>query len=110
MKNLLALFTQHPKPKTQNPKPKMKQITTNSGTIVLTAEEGHKLVNKPYADYITGGKQGTEPPLNICAEAYLAPQDTPDNYEEITEAQAEQWQKEYDQRQMQSIMPPANED
>ena len=61
---------------------------------VLSAEEGKKIVNKSWMDYKENG--GEMPELLLCKQVYVAVNDSADNYVEITEAEAEAYQKEYD--------------
>ena len=61
---------------------------------VLSAEEGKKIVNKSWMDYKEN--EGEMPELLLCKQMYVAVNDSDDNYVEITEAEAEAYQKEYD--------------
>lgn len=62
---------------------------------VLNAEEGKKIVNKKWLDYKANG--GEMPELLVCSQVYLAVNDSAENYEEITEAEAEAYQREWDE-------------
>ena len=60
--------------------------------IKISADEGKKLINQ---DYLDG--TGCEP--IICIGAYLADVDSPLDWAEITEAEAEEYQQKWDKEQ-----------
>nr|DAG91425.1 MAG TPA: hypothetical protein [Crassvirales sp.] len=72
--------------------------------IIITAEDGKKLINQDYLDYKNGTYEGDNmPELSICAKIYLSDSDSALNYAEIDESTAEEYQKEYDKIQEDKI-------
>lgn len=72
--------------------------------IIITAEEGKKLINQDYLDYKNGTYEGdNKPELNICTKIYLSDSNSAFNYAEIDESTAEEYQKEYDKIQEDKI-------
>lgn len=68
--------------------------------VVLTADEGKKLINQDYLDYKNGTWEGEDTPtLIICSKLYLGAEDSALNYAEIDEATALQYQEEWDKLQ-----------
>ena len=70
--------------------------------VVLTPDEGMVIINKDYADWKAqgDGDGGARPPLLLAQEVCLAVTDTADRYAEVSEATAEEYQKEYDEAMM----------
>lgn len=72
--------------------------------IIITAEDGKKLINQDYLDYKNGTYEGDNmPELSICTKIYLSDSDSALNYAEIDESTAEEYQKEYDKIQEDKI-------
>ena len=72
--------------------------------IIITAEDGKKLINQDYLDYKNGTYEGDNmPELSICAKIYLSDSDSALNYAEIDESTAEEYQKEWDKIQEDKI-------
>ena len=66
--------------------------------VVLTPDKGMVIINKEYADWKAQGADGADrPPLLLAEEVCLAVTDTADRYAEVSEATAEEYQKEYDE-------------
>nr|DAI59106.1 MAG TPA: hypothetical protein [Crassvirales sp.] len=77
--------------------------------IVITAEDGKKLINQDYLDYKNGTYEGDNmPELNICTKIYLSDSDSAFNYAEIDNSMAEEYQKEYDKMQEDKINEMSN--
>lgn len=65
--------------------------------VILTADEGKKLINQDYLDYKNGIWEGEDKPsLILCTKVYLGIEDSELNYAEIDEAIANQYQEEED--------------
>lgn len=70
---------------------------TSNDMVVLTAEDGKKLINQDYLDYKNGTWEGKDTPqLIICSQVYLGVEDSELNYAEIDESVATQYQEEWD--------------
>ena len=65
--------------------------------VVLTPDKGMVIINKEYADWKAQGAEGDRPPLLLAEEVCLAVTDTADRYAEVSEATAEEYQREYDE-------------
>ena len=71
--------------------------------VVLTPDKGMVIINKEYADWKAQGADADgadRPPLLLAEEVCLAVTDTADRYAEVSEATAEEYQKEYDEAMM----------
>ena len=65
--------------------------------VVLSADEGKKLINQDYLDYKNGVWEGEDKPsLILCSKVYLGVEDSALNYAEIDEATANSYQEEED--------------
>lgn len=65
--------------------------------VVLTADEGKKIINQDYLDYKNGNWEGEDKPtLILCSKVYLGTEDSALNYAEIDEAIANEYQEEED--------------
>lgn len=62
--------------------------------IVLTAEEGKKIITQDWVDYKNGDITEMPDP-GICSKVYLADQDSALNYTEVDEATANSYEEEY---------------
>lgn len=72
--------------------------------IIITAEEGKKLINQDYLDYKNGTYEGDNiPELNICTKIYLSDSNSAFNYAEIDESTAEEYKKEWNKIQEDKI-------
>ena len=85
--------------------------------VVLTPDKGMVIINKEYADWKAQGAdaEGDRPPLLLAEEVCLAVTDTADRYAEVSEATAEEYQREYDEamlaeQEMMQEMPTDIED
>ena len=68
--------------------------------VVLTADEGKKIVSQDYLDYLDGNYAGEGAPNpNVCCKVYLGCDDSALNYAEIDEATATAYQEAYDKEQ-----------
>ena len=68
--------------------------------VVLTPDKGMVIINKEYADWKAQGADAEDadrPPLLLAEEVCLAVTDTADRYAEVSEATAEEYQREYDE-------------
>lgn len=74
---------------------KIEQVQRNDNTkttmIVLTADEGKKLINQDFIDGIV------EEPI-ICSKVFLGVNASESDYTEITEEEADKYQEKYDQK------------
>ena len=68
------------------------RLRANATYTKVSADEGKKLINQDYLDGIKNR------PI-ICIEAYLADVDSPLDWAEITEAEAEEYQQKWDKEQ-----------
>lgn len=65
--------------------------------VVLSADEGKKLINQDYLDYKNDVWEGEDKPtLILCSKVYLGVEDSALNYAEIDEATANSYQEEED--------------
>lgn len=65
--------------------------------VVLSADEGKKLINQDYLDYKNGVWEGEDKPsLILCSKVYLGVEDSALNYAEIDETTANSYQEEED--------------
>lgn len=62
--------------------------------IVLTAEEGKKIITQDWVDYKNGDITEMPDP-GVCSKVYLADQDSALNYTEVDEATANSYEEEY---------------
>lgn len=62
--------------------------------IVLTAEEGKKIITQDWVDYKNGDITEMPNP-GVCSKVYLADQDSALNYTEVDEATANSYEEEY---------------
>lgn len=62
--------------------------------IVLTAEEGKKIITQDWVDYKNGDITEMPDP-GVCSKVYLADQDSVLNYTEVDEATANSYKEEY---------------
>ena len=62
--------------------------------VVLTADEGKKLINQDWIDYKNGVIEDI-PELLVCTTIYLCDADSVLDYAEINEEQASEYNKEY---------------
>lgn len=70
---------------------------TSNDMVLLTAEDGKKIINQDYLDYKNGTWEGEDTPqLIICSQVYLGVEDSELNYAEIDESVATQYQEEWD--------------
>ena len=82
---------------------KATSIAANS-LIIITAEDGKKLINQDYLDYKNGTYEGDNmPEFNICTKIYLSDSDSAFNYAEIDETTAEEYQNEWNKIQEDKI-------
>ncbi len=80
----------------------MKQTEKSRGAgeqpiVVLTPEDGMVIVNKEWVTWKESGEDGDMPQLTVAKEVWLATTDTADRYTEVSEATAEEYQKDYDE-------------
>ena len=83
--------------------------------VVLTPDKGMVIINKEYADWKAQGADADgadRPPLLLAEEVCLAVTDTADRYAEVSEATAEEYQREYDEAMLaeQEAEMPTEED
>ncbi len=62
--------------------------------IVLTAEEGKKIITQDWVDYKNGDITEMPNP-GVCSKLYLADQDSALNYTEVDETTANSYEEEY---------------
>ena len=68
--------------------------------IVLTADEGKKIISQDYLDFLEGNYQGEGTPNpNVCCTVYLGCDDSALNYAEVDEQTAQSYQEAYDKQQ-----------
>lgn len=63
--------------------------------IVLTADEGKKLITQDWLDYKNGTREDI-PDVGVCTKIYLGVEDSVLNYVEVDEVTANAYQEEYD--------------
>lgn len=74
--------------------------------VVLTADEGKKIVSQDYLDYLEGNYEGEGTPNpNVCCKVYLGCDDSALNYAEVDEATATAYQEAYDKEQEEAMSP-----
>ncbi len=83
--------------------------------VVLTADDGKKIVSQDYLDYLEGNYAGDgKPNPNVCCKVYLGCDDSALNYAEVDEATATAYQEAYDKEQeeasQQEMSPETTED
>lgn len=85
--------------------------------IVLTADEGKRIVSQDYLDFLDGNYEGEGTPNpNVCLTVYLGCDDSALNYAEVDEAVAQSYQEAFDKQQeeeaqqhMEADIPEAEE-
>ena len=79
--------------------------------IVLTADEGKKIVSQDYLDYLDGNYEGEGTPNpNVCLTVYLGCDDSALNYAEVDEAVAQSYQEAFDKQQEEEAQQQAEAD
>ena len=74
--------------------------------IVLTADEGKKIISQDYLDYLEGNYTGEGTPNpNVCCTVYLGCDDSALNYAEVDEQTAQSYQEAYDKQQEEEASP-----
>jgi hypothetical protein len=74
--------------------------------VVLTADEGKKIVSQDYLDYLDGNYEGEGTPNpSVCCKVYLGCDDSALNYAEVDEATATAYQEAYDKEQEEAMFP-----